>query len=285
MSEGRSRTSSASIRCRARSGWRRCRRRRATRPRACSRRSRRPARIPREVNLIVHGTTATTNALLERKVARCGLITTKGFRDVLELGRRTRPHAYGMIGAFEPLISRDLRLEVSERLDATGKILTPLDEDGRARGRASPARHGCRGDRHPFPAFLHQSRPRGPRRRHRRGDVARGLRDDRPSHHLGVPRVRARRHRLGQCLGPARAAALPVAPAGGPRRARLPARLPGDAGQRRHGVVAQRHARRRADGDVGPGVGRHRLGLHLDGSGHSPTSSPTTWAAPRPTWR
>jgi N-methylhydantoinase A len=84
---------------------------------------------PAEVNLIVHGTTATTNALLERKVARCGLITTKGFRDVLELGRRTRPHAYGMIGAFEPLIPRDLRLEVSERLDATGKILTPLDEE------------------------------------------------------------------------------------------------------------------------------------------------------------
>jgi N-methylhydantoinase A len=85
---------------------------------------------PAEVNLIVHGTTATTNALLERKVACCGLITTKGFRDVLELGRRTRPHAYGMIGAFEPLIPRDLRLEVSERLDATGKILTPIDEEG-----------------------------------------------------------------------------------------------------------------------------------------------------------
>src|SRR5215208_7618843 len=62
---------------------------------------------PAEVNLIVHGTTATTNALLERKVARCGLITTKGFRDVLELGRRTRPQAYGMIAAFEPLIPRE----------------------------------------------------------------------------------------------------------------------------------------------------------------------------------
>jgi N-methylhydantoinase A len=85
---------------------------------------------PADVSLIVHGTTATTNALLERKVARCGLITTKGFRDVLELGRRTRPNAYGMIGAFEPLIPRDLRLEVRERLDATGKVLTPLDEEG-----------------------------------------------------------------------------------------------------------------------------------------------------------
>jgi len=83
-----------------------------------------------EVDLIVHGTTATTNALLERKVARCGLITTRGFRDVLELGRRTRPTAYGMIGEFEPLIPRELRLEVAERMDAAGKVLVPLDEEG-----------------------------------------------------------------------------------------------------------------------------------------------------------
>ena len=64
------------------------------------------------------------------KIARCGLLTTKGFRDVLELGRRTRPHAYGMIGSFEPLISREHRLEVAERMDAAGKVLVPLDEDG-----------------------------------------------------------------------------------------------------------------------------------------------------------
>ena len=48
------------------------------------------------VGAIVHGTTTTTNALLERKIARVGLITTKGFRDVLELGRRTRPKPYGL---------------------------------------------------------------------------------------------------------------------------------------------------------------------------------------------
>ena len=65
------------------------------------------------VATIVHGTTTTTNALLERKLARTGLITTRGFRDVLELGRRTRPRAYGLIASFEPLIPRELRLEVS----------------------------------------------------------------------------------------------------------------------------------------------------------------------------
>jgi len=79
---------------------------------------------------IVHGTTTTTNALLERKIARVGLITTKGFRDVLELGRRTRPTSYGLTGAFEPLIERQYRLEVAERVDADGEILVPLDEDG-----------------------------------------------------------------------------------------------------------------------------------------------------------
>ena len=72
------------------------------------------------LDLIVHGTTTTTNAVLERKLSRTGLITTQGFRDVLELGRRTRPQAYGMTGQFTPLIPRDLRLEVPERTDAAG---------------------------------------------------------------------------------------------------------------------------------------------------------------------
>src|SRR5262245_31451504 len=82
-----------------------------------------------EVKAIVHGTTTATNALLERKGARTGLITTRGFRDVLELGRRTRPTPYGLKGSFEPLIPRDLRLEVDERIDAEGEIVVPLDEE------------------------------------------------------------------------------------------------------------------------------------------------------------
>ncbi len=81
-----------------------------------------------ETSLIVHGTTTTTNAVLERKLSKTGLITTAGFRDVLELGRRTRPQAYGMKGEFRPVIPRDLRLEVPERMDAEGNVVTPLDE-------------------------------------------------------------------------------------------------------------------------------------------------------------
>jgi len=80
------------------------------------------------VDTVVHGTTTTTNAMLERKTARVGLITTRGFRDVLELGRRTRPQPYGMYGRFEPLIPRELRLEVPERMSAEGSVLVPLDE-------------------------------------------------------------------------------------------------------------------------------------------------------------
>src|SRR6266850_6577007 len=82
-----------------------------------------------EVAVIVHGTTTATNALLERKGARTGLITTRGFRDVLELGRRTRPTPYGLKGTFEALIPRELRLEVTERMDAEGLVVQPLDED------------------------------------------------------------------------------------------------------------------------------------------------------------
>ena len=81
------------------------------------------------LDLIVHGTTTTTNAVLERKLSRTGLITTAGFRDVLELGRRTRPQPYGMKGEFRPIIPRDLRLEVPERMDASGQVVVALDED------------------------------------------------------------------------------------------------------------------------------------------------------------
>lgn len=82
-----------------------------------------------QADLVIHGTTITTNAVLERRLPRTGLITTRGFRDVIELGRRTRPNAYGLKGGFTPVIPRDLRLEVSERIGADGGVLSPLDTD------------------------------------------------------------------------------------------------------------------------------------------------------------
>ena len=83
---------------------------------------------PAALELILHGTTIATNAVIERKGARCALITTQGFRDVLELGRRDRQRMYGLTGAHVPLIPRLMRWEIAERLDHRGQVLVPLDE-------------------------------------------------------------------------------------------------------------------------------------------------------------
>jgi N-methylhydantoinase A len=80
-------------------------------------------------SFFVHGSTVTINAVIERKGARTGLITTKGFRDVYEIGRGNRPEGYNLFFKRPvPLVPRDLRLEVDERLYATGEVLKPLDE-------------------------------------------------------------------------------------------------------------------------------------------------------------
>ncbi len=76
---------------------------------------------------IVHGTTVGTNALLERKGAKIGLITTAGFRDVLEMRRRDRRQTWGLWGDFIPVVDRDMRVEVAERTMADGTILTAID--------------------------------------------------------------------------------------------------------------------------------------------------------------
>jgi len=84
---------------------------------------------PADIATIVHGTTVGTNALLERKVARTGLVTTRGFRDVLEMRRRDRPQTWGLRGGFVPVVPRDLRLEVDERVLADGSVLQAVDLD------------------------------------------------------------------------------------------------------------------------------------------------------------
>jgi N-methylhydantoinase A len=82
---------------------------------------------PARFEAIVHGTTVGTNALLERKGAKLGVITTQGFRDVLEMRRRDRPHTWGLWGEFLPIADRDMRLDVPERTLADGTIRTPVD--------------------------------------------------------------------------------------------------------------------------------------------------------------
>jgi N-methylhydantoinase A len=76
---------------------------------------------------IVHGTTVGTNTLLERRGPRTGVITTRGFRDVLEMRRRDRRRTWGLWGDFVPIVERALRLEVGERTLADGTIRTAID--------------------------------------------------------------------------------------------------------------------------------------------------------------
>ncbi len=80
--------------------------------------------------LMAHGTTVNTNTVLSRTGAKIGLVTTKGFRDVLAIGRQTRPHFYRWdVDRPEPLVPRHLRLEVAERVDNNGKVVQPLREE------------------------------------------------------------------------------------------------------------------------------------------------------------
>ena len=81
-----------------------------------------------DIGDIVHGTTLVTNAVIERKGCRLGLITTAGFRDLLEMGTEQRYDIYDLFLHFpEPLVSRELRLEVFERVDRDGQVVTALD--------------------------------------------------------------------------------------------------------------------------------------------------------------
>ena len=80
-----------------------------------------------EIRTIVHGTTVGTNALLERKGALTGIITSEGFRDVLEMRRRDRPTTWGLRGSFEPVVQRVHRLEVGERVLADGTLCERVD--------------------------------------------------------------------------------------------------------------------------------------------------------------
>ena len=81
------------------------------------------------VREVAHGTTVATNAVLERRGAKTALITTRGFRDVLELRRIRAPQIYDLFFEKpEAIVERYLRFEVSERMSATGEVLTPLSE-------------------------------------------------------------------------------------------------------------------------------------------------------------
>jgi N-methylhydantoinase A len=85
---------------------------------------------PSGVRTVAHGSTIATNALLEGKWARTALITTRGFRDVLEIGRQNRSDLYDLsVDRPDPIVPRDLRFELTERVDAEGRVVSALDPD------------------------------------------------------------------------------------------------------------------------------------------------------------
>jgi len=83
-----------------------------------------------EVTRLSHGTTVATNALIQRRGGKVALITTKGFRDLIEIGRQTRPHMFSLqIDHPEPLVARENRFEIAERVLADGSVETPLEDE------------------------------------------------------------------------------------------------------------------------------------------------------------
>ena len=96
-----------------------------------------------KISVVVHGTTAGTNALLERKGAKTGVICTQGLRDVLEMRRRDRPRTWGLRGNFEPVVDRRNRLEVPERTLADGTVRTPVDLDAVRSAAQALQANGC----------------------------------------------------------------------------------------------------------------------------------------------
>ncbi|RVC82569.1 hydantoinase/oxoprolinase family protein [Mesorhizobium sp. M4A.F.Ca.ET.022.05.2.1] len=98
---------------------------------------------PEEIGFVGHGTTVGTNMVIELRGAKTGQITTKGFRDILEIGRQVRPDVYNYrVVKSAPLAKRQYRIEVSERIDVRGKLLLDLDEAELRRGVEYLAREG-----------------------------------------------------------------------------------------------------------------------------------------------
>ena len=172
------------------------------------------------VRRLAHGTTVGTNALIQRQGGRVALLTTRGFRDLLEIGRQIRPHMYDLYADFPPpLVPRERRFELSERILADGSVHRPIDAAELAAGGRGGARVRRRGLRDLLPVRL----PQPGARAGGRGcpavsapgaaslAVVRGA--------AGVPRVRALLDHRAECLSAAGDGALPGAARGRAGRA------------------------------------------------------------------
>jgi N-methylhydantoinase A/oxoprolinase/acetone carboxylase beta subunit len=131
---------------------------------------------------IYHGTTIATNAALQYRGARAGMITTRGFRDIVHIGRHQRPQHYSLQQKIpwqsQPLVQRRHRKVVTERLvPPRGEVEQPLDEATGAHRCARAAGGGRAVDCGLLPVLVHQSRARAPRQGDRAGSLPRRVRD------------------------------------------------------------------------------------------------------------
>ncbi len=244
--------------------------------------------IPREtIDVVFHGTTIATNAILEHDGAVTGMITTGGYRDILHIGRHQRPQHYSIMQDIpwqdRPLVKRRHRKTVKERLGAAqGRGAGAARRSRRAPGGARAERGGRAGDRHLLPVLLPRCRARGARARDRARGISRVLRHDLLVGVAAVPRVRALHHDGDERLRRPQGAQLRDAAGIGDRRLGLQGRSAhhGVERRRRHAQHGGRTAR--AHPALGPGGRRDRRRLGGRPVRADATSSPSTSAAPRP---
>ena len=185
--------------------------------------------------LFLHGTTVAINTILERSGAQCALLTTQGFRDIYEIGRVNRPESYNLF--FEkhaPLIDRDLRFEIMERMDAQGTVLIPLDEEqvltvARERGRSQGVQAIAILFLHSYRNPAHEQRAKAIVEQR----ISAALRHRLARAEPGIPRVRAHLDRRGQRLCRPARAALSHRDGSASRRRGLRRQLPDRAVDRR----------------------------------------------------
>ncbi len=234
---------------------------------------------------IVHGTTVGTNTLLERRGPKIGVITTRGFRDTLEMRRRDRRRTWGLWGDFVPIADRDMRLEVNERTLADGTVRTAADPRGNPCGGEGAARQWRAGGGDHLHQRLRQCRERAPRARRRSRGVAERIRHRLARGAVGDPRVRALVDRGAERLSAAGRRVVS-------RQARCGAGGAEVSGQAAHRAVERRHHVDRdgakaagAHRAVRPGRRRGRGAPPSPGPPATTTSSPAISAAPRSTSR
>ena len=224
-----------------------------------------------DIDYVLHGTTTATNAVLEHKGARAGMLTNEGFRDIIHIARHQRVEHYSIMQELpwqnRPLVKRRHRKVVKGRLvPPHGEELEPLDEAGVRCGRPRLESRGGRSGRGLLPVLLPQPGARGARQGNPRARTARRLHHDLVIGLAAVPRVRALHHRLPVRVHRTEDARLyrPSRRCAARRRAAL--RFAGDGFERRRGHAG--HGQREAGDDVAVGARRRRprrrLGRRLE---------------------